>query len=112
MSHLSLKRRGLREMGVFAENGIVGRHSNEYQSDRPWSSLDSEGQYFMILFGQRLVSLIRDSSHKNEMLTLLLLFLFFTFNFSSTALFDMYTPLFYLHALLHLTDNRPSHLLG
>ncbi|XP_067218089.1 disco-interacting protein 2 homolog C isoform X1 [Chanodichthys erythropterus] len=42
MSHLSLKRRGLREMGVSAENGIVGKHSNDYQSDRPWSSLDSE----------------------------------------------------------------------
>ncbi|KTF87384.1 hypothetical protein cypCar_00014372, partial [Cyprinus carpio] len=42
MSHLSLKRWGLREMGVSAENGIVGRHSSDYQSDRPWSSLDSE----------------------------------------------------------------------
>ncbi|XP_016150634.1 disco-interacting protein 2 homolog C-like [Sinocyclocheilus grahami] len=42
MSHLSLKRWGLREMGVSAENGIAGRHSSNYQSDRPWSSLDSE----------------------------------------------------------------------
>lgn len=54
MSHLSLKRRGLREMGVSAENGIVGKHSNDYQSDRPWSSLDSEGQYFMILLAKDL----------------------------------------------------------
>uniref|UniRef100_A0A672NV86 Disco-interacting protein 2 homolog C-like n=1 Tax=Sinocyclocheilus grahami TaxID=75366 RepID=A0A672NV86_SINGR len=29
-------------MGVSAENGIAGRHSSNYQSDRPWSSLDSE----------------------------------------------------------------------
>ncbi|TRY76155.1 hypothetical protein DNTS_003790, partial [Danionella cerebrum] len=42
MSHLSLKRRGLREMGVSAENGVIGRHSNDYHLDRPWSSLDSE----------------------------------------------------------------------
>lgn len=45
VSHLSLKRRGLREMGVSLENGNVGQRSYDYQSERPWSSLDSEGQY-------------------------------------------------------------------
>lgn len=47
VSHLSLKRRGLREMGVSLENGNVGQRSYDYQSERPWSSLDSEGQYAM-----------------------------------------------------------------
>lgn len=45
VSHLSLKRRGLRDMGVSLENGNVGQRSYDYQSERPWSSLDSEGQY-------------------------------------------------------------------
>ncbi len=62
MSHLSLKRWGLREMGVSAENGIVGRHSSDYQSDRPWSSLDSEGQYFMFFGAKDLFDIKRYSS--------------------------------------------------
>lgn len=34
-------------MGVSLENGNVGQRSYDYQSERPWSSLDSEGQYAM-----------------------------------------------------------------
>lgn len=34
-------------MGVSLENGNAGQRSYEYQSERPWSSLDSEGQYAM-----------------------------------------------------------------
>ncbi|XP_017554704.1 disco-interacting protein 2 homolog C isoform X2 [Pygocentrus nattereri] len=45
IAHLSLKRRGLREMGVSLENGNLGRRSYDYQSDRPWSSLDSEDSH-------------------------------------------------------------------
>ncbi|MCI4390702.1 hypothetical protein PGIGA_G00125770 [Pangasianodon gigas] len=45
VSHLSLKRRGLREMGVSLENGNVGQRSYDYQSERPWSSLDSEDSH-------------------------------------------------------------------
>ncbi len=60
MSHLSLKRWGLREMGVSAENGIVGRHSSDYQSDRPWSSLDSEGQCYMFFWAKDLFDIKRD----------------------------------------------------
>lgn len=56
MSHLSLKRRGLREMGVSTDNGFVIRHSTDYQSDRPWSSLDSEGQYPIILWAEYVTS--------------------------------------------------------
>ncbi len=56
------KRWGLREMGVSAENGIVGRHSSDYQSDRPWSSLDSEGQYFMFFGAKDLFDIKRYSS--------------------------------------------------
>lgn len=66
MSHLSLKRWGLREMGVSAENGIVGRHCSDYQSDRPWSSLDSEGQYFMFFGAKNLSYSKRDSSPQKE----------------------------------------------
>uniref|UniRef100_A0A4W4FQG2 DMAP1-binding domain-containing protein n=1 Tax=Electrophorus electricus TaxID=8005 RepID=A0A4W4FQG2_ELEEL len=45
VSHLSLKRRGLREKGMPLENGNMGRHTYDYQSDRPWSSLDSEDSH-------------------------------------------------------------------
>ncbi|KAK1790654.1 hypothetical protein P4O66_014516, partial [Electrophorus voltai] len=45
VSHLSLKRRGLREKGMPLENGNMGRRTYDYQSDRPWSSLDSEDSH-------------------------------------------------------------------
>ncbi|XP_062843834.1 disco-interacting protein 2 homolog C isoform X3 [Trichomycterus rosablanca] len=42
---MPLKRLALKEVGVSLQNGILGRRSYDYQSDRPWSSLDSEDSH-------------------------------------------------------------------